>query len=276
MVGWRSGTAPGADEVSGSAGVSRERPFYAEYADAYDLLVADPVEPWVEAVGQCLAVAGCRGGVVLDAGCGTGRQAAALAAFGYRVDLADASPALLARAAQRNPGARALNVDLCAMQVDPIYHAVICRGVLNDMVTDAERVAVLACFAAALRPGGLLVLDVRERDGSRRRADGVARSRTVDVGPRGRLTFTSSASWRAEKLYVTEEYHLEPADGPPARSLTEFVMRPWSIDEVHMRLGAAGFGDIDIRPGVGRPTGDRLFITARVSGREAPADSGVD
>jgi ubiquinone/menaquinone biosynthesis C-methylase UbiE len=62
--------------------VSRARPFYADYAEAYDLLVMDPVEPWAEAVHDRLLALGWPSAVVLDAGCGTGRHAAALAAKG--------------------------------------------------------------------------------------------------------------------------------------------------------------------------------------------------
>lgn len=40
--------------TSHSAQVSRSRPFYARHAQAYDLLVTDPVEPWVQAVHQRL------------------------------------------------------------------------------------------------------------------------------------------------------------------------------------------------------------------------------
>ena len=61
---------------SDSARVSRERPFYADYAEAYDLLMTDPVEPWVEAVHDRLLAGGWPSAMVLDAGCGTGRHAA--------------------------------------------------------------------------------------------------------------------------------------------------------------------------------------------------------
>ena len=41
---------------SGSAAVSRSRPFYAEHAALYDVLITDPVEPWASAVhGRLLA-----------------------------------------------------------------------------------------------------------------------------------------------------------------------------------------------------------------------------
>src|SRR5690242_12351700 len=98
-----------------SARVSQTRPFYADHAEAYDLLVTDPVEPWVEAVHDCLLSNGWPSAVVLDTGCGTGRHAAALAAKGHHVDVADASARLLAQAALRNPTSLTLHVDLCTL-----------------------------------------------------------------------------------------------------------------------------------------------------------------
>jgi SAM-dependent methyltransferase len=244
--------------------VSQTRPFYADHADAYDLLVTDPVEPWVEAVHGCLLANGWPSAVVLDAGCGTGRHAAALAVKGHRVDLADASARLLAQAASRNPSARVLNVDLCSFTTGMPYQAVTCRGVLNDMTTDAERDAVLRCFAAALTGGGLLVLDVRETEGSRRRADGVARHRTVESGAGSILRFTNTVTWQAGMLHVVEESESTRSGSAPERRVFEFAMRPWSVQELRDRLAAAGFGRIEIAPGVGRATGDRLFLTAQL------------
>lgn len=249
---------------SASACVSQTRPFYAEHAEAYDLLVTDRVEPWVAAVHDRLLLSGWPSAVVLDAGCGTGRQAAALAAKGHRVDLADASLSLLAQATSRNPAALALHVDLCLLSVSTPYQAVTCRGVLNDMTTDAERDAVLRAFAGVLSEGGVLLLDVREREGSRRRADGVPRHRTVDLGVRGVLHFTSTVTWQAGLLRVVEVHELRVPGSPPDRRASEFVMRPWSAQELRERLTAAGFSHCDIGPGVGRATGDRLFAVARL------------
>ena len=90
--------------VSHSASVANDRPFYARFAEAYDSLITDPVEPWVEAVNR---IANPRASdiamTLLDAGCGTGRQAAALARAGYQVEMVDASEELLAIAGQTLP-----------------------------------------------------------------------------------------------------------------------------------------------------------------------------
>jgi SAM-dependent methyltransferase len=249
---------------SASARVSRARPFYADYAEAYDLLVADPVEPWVEAVHDRLLAGGWPSALVLDAGCGTGRHAAALAAKGHHVDLADVSEPLLAQAASRNPAALALHADLCALAVSRRYQAVTCRGVLNDMTTEAERDAALRGLRRALSEGGMLMLDVRESEGSRRRADGVSRHRKADLGGRGVLQFTSTANWEAGFLHVVEDYQLRVPGLPADHCRFDFIMRPWNAQEVRERLTAAGFGRIEVGPGVGRTTGDRLFVLARL------------
>lgn len=249
--------------TSHSAQVSQTRPFYAHHAQAYDLLVTDPVEPWVEAVHEQLIQAGSPAAMVLDAGCGTGRHAAALAVLGHDVDLADASVDLLRQAAARCPEAHAFHVDLCAMDIGPVYQAVTCRGVVNDIIEDADRDAVLRSFAAALQPQGLLMLDVREEQGSRERANGTPRRRTVQLQPDTHLDFTSTVTWNSGMLHVHEQYALHAAaQQAPQVSAYDFVMRPWSQEELIRRLSVAGFQDIVIRPGVGRKTSDRLFVIA--------------
>jgi len=249
--------------TSHSAQVSQSRPFYAHHAQAYDLLVTDPVEPWVEAVHEQLVVAGSPTAAVLDAGCGTGRHAAALSAMGHRVDLADAAMDLLRQAVARCPEAHAFHVDLCAMDIGSVYQAVTCRGVLNDIIEDADRDAALRSLASALRPQGLLLLDVREVHGSRERANGTPRRRTVQLQPDAQLDFTSTVTWNSGLLHVHEQYALNAAaQQAPQVTAYDFVMRPWSQEELIHRLSAAGFQDIVIRPGVGRTTPDRLFVIA--------------
>jgi SAM-dependent methyltransferase len=249
---------------SASAGVSRARPFYADYAEAYDLLVTDPAEPWAEAVHDRLLSSGWPSALVLDAGCGTGRHAAALAARGHHVDLADASEQLLAQASSRNPSALALNADLCALTVNMTYQAVTCRGVLNDMTADAERDAALRSLRGALSDGGMLMLDIRESEGSRRRADGMPRRRTADLGARGVLHVTSTVTWDSGFLRVAEDYTLRMPGAPADHRRLNFVMRPWNAQEVRERLTAAGFAHVEVGPGAGRTSGDRLFVVARL------------
>jgi SAM-dependent methyltransferase len=244
-----------------SAQVSRSRPFYSAHADAYDLLITDPVEPWVSAVHRRLIAGNLAPAAILDAGCGTGRHAAALHALGHRVTLADASDALLRIAARSCPSAPALRVDLCALDRAAEFTAVTCRGVLNDLVTDDERQTAITALATSLVPDGILFADVREATASRARADGRPRSRVVTLPGGGSLTFTAISTWSDGLIRVHEEHRIT---GPRTaeRSEYDFTMRPWSADELRHRFEHAGLRNLRIEPGVGRRTPDRLFLTA--------------
>ena len=118
---------------------------------------------------------------MLDAGCGTGRHAQFLSTYGHRVALLDASTRLLEIARRRCPGAPSWQADICSPAIDAAFDAVMCRGVLNDLVLDEEREAAFDSFAALCDPGGLLLLDVREAAASARRADGQTRRSTASL-----------------------------------------------------------------------------------------------
>ncbi|MEA2189140.1 MAG: hypothetical protein QOK16_4151 [Solirubrobacteraceae bacterium] len=62
------------------------RPLYGRFAWAYDLVVARPAGGSPEHVARTMgSLCTSLGSLVLDAGCGTGRYAESMAAFGFRV-----------------------------------------------------------------------------------------------------------------------------------------------------------------------------------------------
>jgi SAM-dependent methyltransferase len=224
--------------------VPRGRPFYSEFGWAYDLLVDDPAEPWADVVEAALR----RHGVgiparVLDAGCGTGRHAAALAARGHDVVLLEPSPELLAQARERVPGAQTLAATLAeAPPLDPPADAVACRGVLNDLVEDRARDDALIALARSVRAGGLLVLDVRDRDATAARYTPAREQRRTA----GDLTFTSDGRWDdVAGLVRVRERH----ETPHRVAEHDFVMRPWTEEELRARLAHAGWEEIEVGPG---------------------------
>jgi len=153
-----------------SARQAGDRPFYAAYGWAYDLLITYPVRPWADMVSAALDSAGIAVPArILDAGCGTGRHAAELARRGYRLDLVDASACLLGQARARLPHAVAHRADLCTLDLGTRYDAITCRGMLNDLLHDQDREAAIAALARHLHGDGLLFLDVRDMDGTRQR-----------------------------------------------------------------------------------------------------------
>ena len=171
------------------------RPFYAEYAWAFDLLIDRPVRKECTAVAAWLRERGVLPGAdLLDAGCGTGRYATELARRGYVVHGIDASPELIDIAQRSINEARvsaSFAVGNVLQQPAARYDAILCRGVLNDFVDDDSRSVVFTTFAQALRPAGVLILDVREWEASAVRKDCEPVFRKSVDTDRGKLTFTS-------------------------------------------------------------------------------------
>ncbi|HKC63478.1 MAG TPA: methyltransferase domain-containing protein, partial [Pyrinomonadaceae bacterium] len=78
------------------------RPFYEEYAWAYDLILARPASEQCIHIAGLLSQRGTRPGArVLDAGCGTGSYAIEIARLGYVVTGLDLSASLIAEASRR-------------------------------------------------------------------------------------------------------------------------------------------------------------------------------
>ena len=252
------------------------RPFYGEFAWAYDYLIARPVAE--ECAGMAAALARRRigpGASLLDAGCGTGRYAVDLARRGFVVTGIDRSPELLAEALRRpvetTARARFETGDLLALSAGAGFDAIVCRGVLNDLVETADRVAVFGAFARALRPGGALLLDVRDWDASAaaKTAEPVSERRVTT--PRGPLVFRSVTRLdpATRRLLIAERHTLTTASGEATASY-DFVMRCWSRDELDGLLGAAGFEVMEYAgtyQGALLGAGDRLVVAASLGAR---------
>jgi glycine/sarcosine N-methyltransferase len=107
---------------------------------------------------------------VLDAACGTGHHAIALAGRGYQVVGADLSAPMIERA-RDNAATAGVEVTFAVAglgqlsSLEKTFDAVLCLGnSLPHLLTAAAVEAALADFAAVLRPGGLLILQNRNFD----------------------------------------------------------------------------------------------------------------
>jgi glycine/sarcosine N-methyltransferase len=241
-----------------------ERPFYGQFAWAYDALVETPISQQCGFIDAQLRRRGVtQGAHVFDAGYGTGGHAIALAGLGYRVTGVDLSPELLAEARRkatvgapvafveddltRLPDALGSTGDADAGTT--LFDAVLCRGVLNDLLDDERRARAFAAFARCLCRGGVLVLDVREWDGSVRRKEAEPAVERLVQTNRGPLRFRAVTRLEpsSRRLLVSEEHRLAAAGATsPSASATDvavfdFTMRCWTTEELQGHLARAGF-----------------------------------
>jgi glycine/sarcosine N-methyltransferase len=107
---------------------------------------------------------------VLDAACGTGHHALALARQGYQVMGADLSAVMIERA-RENAAAAGADVAFRVAGLGELgtfgetFDAVLCLGnSLPHLLTATEVAGALVDFATVLRPGGLLVIQNRNFD----------------------------------------------------------------------------------------------------------------
>ncbi len=260
------------------------RPFYGDFAWAYDDLVVTSTEQQCDFIATELFRRGVkRGGDVFDAGCGTGSHALALAQRGFHVVGLDREPAMIAEARSK-AAERPLSVSFVIGDLrDPLptasYDAILCRGVLNDVIDDRSRDACFAVFADGLRSGGLIVLDVREWHAtSRRKTLHPVYEHTIET-KRGRLSFRSTTILQLDTrtLQIHEEHRLD-GDGNSGTSGYEFAMRCWTHDELeqtlrrHNLVPRIWLGGYDSSVPIGAT--DRLVVVARrgsTSGRRSVA-----
>ena len=250
------------------------RPFYAEFAWAFDLIIDRPVRKDCAAIASWFVERGIRpGAALLDAGCGTGRYAIEMARRGYLVYGVDLSPELVEIAEQSRagqPGSVTFAIADVLTLTHQRYDGVLCRGVLNDIIDEERRDAVFAVFARVLRPNGVFVADVREwlASADRKAREPLFRKRVST--DRGELTFTSVTTLdRERRRLLISERHALATQGVERVSDYQFVMRCWERDELDAALARHGFeharyfGAYD--PNVEAGATDRLVVVAQRS-----------
>jgi hypothetical protein len=125
------------------------------------------------------------------------------------------------------------------------YDAILCRGVLNDMLDDDEREGAFAAFARVLRPAGVLILDVREWEASAARKSREPVFRKTVSTDRGTLTFTSVTDVdSASRRLLLSERHTLRHDAREHTCDYQFVMRCWTHEELETVLRRNGFSSV--------------------------------
>jgi SAM-dependent methyltransferase len=227
---------------------------YAGLADHYHLIYDD----WHAAMRrQAAALDGmirrllrAEGQSVLDCSCGIGTQAIGLAELGYRVHGTDSSAAEIARARREAAAlgveARFAVADMRALadDVPGTFDVVLSAdNSIAHLLTDRDLAAAVDGMRAKLRPGGLLIVSVRDYD-----AMLVQRPQTgtpsVFDGPDGRHVRLSVFDWDAgADTYRTNIFLVRQIADGWATVHWSADSRAWRRAEIEAALAAAGFAD---------------------------------
>ena len=164
-------SSPSASSTLGDSKRKRQKPWWEElFGDDFIRTLDKPdrkvIKREADFIEDSLGVE--KGAVVLDLACGAGGHAVELASRGYSVVGYDLSLAMLARAAdeaqERGQRMNFLHGDMREMAFEETFDGVYCWSTSFGYFDEEKNLNVLQRTHRALRQGGLLLLDIMNRD----------------------------------------------------------------------------------------------------------------
>jgi SAM-dependent methyltransferase len=229
------------------------RGFYDGFAADYDLAYEDwdeAVERQGRALDRVIRARVADAADVLDCACGIGTQAIGLALRGYRVHGTDlsAEPVARARREAERLGAE-VSFGLADFRdlsgVPGTYDAVICcDNALPHLLETDDVVRALREMRAKLRPGGVLVVTLRDFDEALESRPAL-RPTVLDPGPPRRV-LVRMHDWDDERPEYVVRYVIltETNTGWSARELS-MRYRAYTSAETEAAARAAGFDEVE-------------------------------
>lgn len=194
-----------------------------------------------EALGAARLARCAAGALILDAGCGHGRHALALARMGYRVVALDRAAVLLAagrRAAGDAPWPRFVRADYARIPYpDGAFDAVLNLGTALGYRNEAEDLAALRELRRVLARSGRLVIETAHRDAAE--PDGAMAEHEERPLPGGGV-LRIERHFDVRRGLLHEVQQLRDDDG--WRSRRAYTIRLYSAAELDRMLTRAGFG----------------------------------
>lgn len=250
--------------------------FYDAIAEYYPLFYRD-WQTQLEREGLGLRAIFRNKGVtrVLDPSCGAGTQAIALARLGFNVVAADPSAGMLRKAqeiAQQYPLRGTLEfhrTDFARLDqvVEGHFDAIVSKGnALPHLLTDAEIEHTLRTFHRLLRPGGVIVIGMRDFDPFMESRPRFIPGFTHQLQDgREFITFDIWDWDDGPPVIATQNLYVVQGRGEHYETTKRTVIfRPLSTDEVKVVLLEAGFEDISDQP----DRSERVLVARKPLGAE--------
>jgi SAM-dependent methyltransferase len=218
---------------------------FARYYDADFGAVEDDIPFYRELARRC-------GGPILEPMCGSGRLLVPLARAGYRLTGVDVSSALLALArAKLTAGGLLGQVELLEADIrqtapaGPFGLVIVALNSFMHLSTATDQLAALGRIHAALRPDGLLALDLFNPDLRALAAYNgelvFDKSFVTSEDSRVHKFVAQHADQAAQMIYIHFIYDELDAEGRVRRNVLPFTMRWLYRYELEHLLARAGF-----------------------------------
>ena len=239
---------------------------YGPLAFWYDRLTLDiPYEAFVDFYEKEFSADGGEFKILLDLCCGTGTLTWLLAERGYEMIAADASPDMLMQAASKAAEVSVPPLFLCqdasALDLYGTVDAAVCSLDGLNYIPESELPEVFHRLHLFVRPGGLLIFDIKTPEWFRSVDGSVSVDETEDM----------LCLWRAE--FDTEEnaicYGMDIFSKSGSlwrRDSEEHIEYAHSPERLAELLEIAGFENVRLCCDCPQSDGGRLFITAKRNG----------
>ncbi len=188
---------------------------------------------------------------VLDCSCGIGTQAIGLALHGHQVHATDLSPVAV-DCARREAADFDVIMDFAVADYRQLDAAIsnsfdvvlTCDNSIAHCLEDDDLAAALASMKTRLKPGGLLLLSIRDYDALV--ADKPCfTSEHVQDRPDGRRVVFQVWDWASDgRSYRVHQFLIKESDGRHQLKHFETELRALRRDEVTVAVEAAGFEEV--------------------------------
>jgi SAM-dependent methyltransferase len=224
-----------------------EELFNDDYIRTMTKISDDQIAAEVDFIEDSLGVA--RGGALLDLACGTGRHAIELAKRGYEVVAFDLSLSMLARASdeaqEREAKLNFVQGDMREMSFEESFDGVFSWNTSFGYFEEEKNVQVVAKIHKSLKTGGLVLMDIVNRDYIIRQAPSLA----WFEGDGCVCMDEMSVDWITSRMKVKRTMMLD--DGRSKE--IEYSMRVYSLHELGKILHDQGFKVCEVSGRTGTP-----------------------